>query len=71
MPKIKYREVDSSAEGALTFTLTEAAKLLGVSPANVRNLVVRGDIPYIRVGRLYRVPRARLMAMINGEKPSS
>jgi len=67
MPKINYREGDSSAEGALTFTLPEAARLLGVSPANIRNLIVRGDIPYIRVGRLYRVPRARLMKMINGE----
>jgi len=68
MPKIKYRKGDSSAEGALTFTLIEAARLLGVSPSNMRVMALRGDIPYIRVGRLYRVPRSRLMAMINGEK---
>jgi excisionase family DNA binding protein len=69
MPRIKYREADRSAEGALTLTLPEAARLLGISPLMARQAALRGDIPYIKIGRLYRVPKAKLMAMVNG-KPS-
>ena len=68
MPKIKYREGDRSAEGALTLTLKEAAVLLGISPANALEAAKKGHIPYIRIGRLYRVPKAKLMRIANGEE---
>ncbi|MFC2009075.1 helix-turn-helix domain-containing protein [Chloroflexota bacterium] len=70
MPKLKYRS-DGSAEESLTLTLPEAARLLGISPNYARDAALKGRIPYIRIGRLYRVPRAKLMAMINGDEPGS
>lgn len=70
MPKIKYRDKDKSADGALTLTLREAAVLLGISPNYALEAAKRGDIPYIKIGRLYRVPKARLMTILEGEKPS-
>ena len=66
MPRIEYRGTESAPE-SLTLTLPEAAKLLGISPNCARDAALKGQIPYIRIGRLYRVPKARLMAMIDGE----
>jgi len=70
MPRLKYRS-DASDERSLTLTLPEAARLLGISPNCARDAALKGQIPYIRIGRLYRVPKAKLIAMINGEEPGS
>ncbi|MFC1865788.1 helix-turn-helix domain-containing protein [Chloroflexota bacterium] len=66
MPKLKYQKDPKMWEDSLTLNLKQAARLLGISPNNALNAAKAGYIPYIRIGRLYRVPKARLMAMING-----
>lgn len=70
MPKLKYQEDPRMWEDSLTMNLRQAARLLGISPNNALNAAKKGQIPFIRIGRLYRVPKARLMAMINGDDES-
>lgn len=67
MPKLKYQEDPRMWEDSLTMSLSQAARLLGISPNNALNAAKKGQIPFIRIGRLYRVPKVRLMALINGE----
>jgi len=70
MPKLKYQEDPKMWNDSLTMSLPQAARLLGISPNNALNAAKKGQIPFIRIGRLYRVPKARLMAMINGDSAS-
>jgi len=39
------------------YTVTEVAQLLAISPRLVRNLIHRGELPALRIGRSYRIPR--------------
>jgi excisionase family DNA binding protein len=48
----------------LTFSVGEAAQLLGVSAKAVRSAVEKGQIEGIRVGRLIRVVRAPLLKQL-------
>ena len=57
--------------GALTLSLDEAAILLGVSRYSVYTRIKMNELPYIRVGRVYRIPKAKLLRMINGEDACS
>ena len=49
----------------LTLTVEEAAELLGVSRALGYELVARGEIPSLRLGRRIVVPRRALDAMLD------
>jgi len=49
----------------LTVTVEEAAELLGVSRALGYELVARGEIPSLRLGRRLVVPRRALDAMLD------
>jgi excisionase family DNA binding protein len=60
-----------STDDSLTVTIEEAAQILGISPWLTRRLAEDGTIPSVRLGKLYRISRARLMELVNGEKPSS
>lgn len=48
----------------LTYTVEEAARLLGISRGLAYELVRSGQIPAIQLGRRLVVPRARLHSMI-------
>jgi excisionase family DNA binding protein len=54
----------SLASERLVFTVGEAAKLLGISRAFAYELVARGELPVIRLGRRIVVPKAALLAMV-------
>ena len=41
-------------------TITEVAQALRVTPQAVRDLVASGHVPFLRVGRRYRIPRTWL-----------
>jgi len=58
---------DRDRDQALTLTVGQAAEMLGISEYLARQMVKHGKLPAMRFGRLVRVPRARLMAMVNGE----
>ena len=51
---------------ALTLSIPEAAKVLGISRYSAYEAARRGDIPILQIGKLRRVPRAQLMRMIEG-----
>jgi len=48
----------------LVYTVTEAAQLLGVSRASAYELVARGEIPVIRLGRRILIPKTQLLALL-------
>ncbi|WP_338688467.1 helix-turn-helix domain-containing protein [Bradyrhizobium sp. 26S5] len=50
---------------ALVYTVHEAGCLLGLTKNNAYLAAKRGDIPTIKIGRLIKVPKAALHAMID------
>ena len=48
----------------LTVTVEEAARLLGIGRNSAYEAVRRGELPVIRLGRRYLVPRAALERML-------
>ena len=60
----KYR-TSQNTEETLTLTVGQAAEALGISEYLARRMVKRGELPTIRFGRLVRIPRARLITMVN------
>ena len=55
------------AEERLVHTVSEAAALLGISRAFAYELVARGELPVIRLGRRRLVPRRALLALVELE----
>ncbi len=49
----------------LLLTVPEAAKLLRISRNLAYELVARGEIPSVRLGRVIRVPRTALERWLN------
>ncbi|GEM_PF-805872 len=40
------------------YTVNEVATIFRITPAVVRRLIKRGDLPAVRFGRIYRVPKS-------------
>ena len=55
--------------GRLTMKVEEAATLLGISRALAYELVARGELPSLRLGRRIVVPRRALEAMVEQAGP--
>jgi excisionase family DNA binding protein len=55
----------------LTVTVAQAAVMLGISRTSAYERVRRGEIPTVRLGRRLLVPKARLLAMLEGEPPAN
>lgn len=51
-------------ENCLVYTVLEAAHLLRLTKNSAYSAAKRGDIPTVRLGKLIRVPKAALHAMI-------
>ena len=51
----------------LLLTVSEAAKLLRVHPNPVYELIRRGELPHVKLGRVIRLPRHRLHQWIEGQ----
>ena len=49
-------------DGRLTWTVTEAAKLLGISPTSAYEAARRGELPVRVIGRRMLVPARRTAA---------
>jgi excisionase family DNA binding protein len=48
----------------LVYTVSEAGNLLGISRAFAYELVARGELPVIRLGRRRLVPKVALLALV-------
>ncbi len=55
-------------DGRLTWTVTEAAKLLGISTTAAYEAARRGELPVRVIGRRMLVPRVALLRLL-GEQP--
>ncbi len=53
----------------LTLTVTEAAELLGISSDLAYELIGRGELPALRLGRRIVVPRVALEAIVERAVP--
>jgi excisionase family DNA binding protein len=47
-----------------TYSVTEAAAVLGISRTLAYELVARGELPHVRFGRRVLVPRKALMGLV-------
>ena len=54
----------SGDDERLVYTVTEAAERLGISRAFAYELVARGDLPVIRLGRRRLVPKVALAELV-------
>ena len=59
----------TSRTDKLTMSVSEAAEWLGISRAFAYELVARGELPSIRLGRRVLVPTKRLFDFVLEEKP--
>lgn len=64
-------EAGRSGVERLTVTVAQAAVMLGISRTSAYERVRRGEIPTVRLGRRLLVPKARLLAMLEGEPPAA
>lgn len=46
----------------------EAAKVLNLSKGTISNLLARGELPYIKIGRSVRIKREDIEAYIEGQR---
>jgi excisionase family DNA binding protein len=58
-------------EKRLVLTVTEAAAALGISRAHAYELVARGELPSLRLGRRIVVPRRGLERLLDGAADGS
>lgn len=61
--------VKDQSEERLVYTVAEAGELLGISRAFAYELVARGELPVIRLGRRRLVPKVALLAIVEGGLP--
>jgi excisionase family DNA binding protein len=54
----------STSPDRLVFTVAEAGQILGISRAFAYELVARGELPVIRLGRRRLVPKVALLALV-------
>jgi len=57
--------LSSSWNDRLVCTVAEAAHLLGISRAFAYELVARGEIPVIRLGRRIVIPKEQLLDLLD------
>ena len=48
-------------EYPVVLSISEVAEILNVSPATVRRHIKNNELPYVKVGRLVRIPKAILV----------
>jgi len=53
-----------AGDDRLVFTVAEAGELLGISRAFAYELVARGELPVIRLGRRRLVPKVALLTLV-------
>ena len=58
------KAVNDQSEERLVYTVAEAGEMLGISRAFAYELVARGELPVIRLGRRRLVPKVALLALV-------
>jgi excisionase family DNA binding protein len=65
-----YRTLQASEE-RLVYTVAEAGEMLGIYRAFAYELVARGELPVIRLGRCRLFPRAGILALVGQSEPEA
>lgn len=65
------RHDPTTGDNRLVLTVTEVAAALGISRAHAYELVARGELPSLRLGRRIVVPHRELDRLLNGDAESS
>ena len=60
--------MDKPNDDALTVSVPEAGRRLGLSKDAAYRAAHRGKIPTIKLGALYRVPKVQLEKLLRGDK---
>ena len=60
--------LSAPSQDRLVYTVAEAGELLGISRAFAYELVARGELPVIRLGRRRLVPKVALLAILEPER---
>lgn len=55
----------TAATGRRVWTVSEAARVLGISRAHAYELVARGELPHLRLGRRILIPRHALDGLLD------
>jgi excisionase family DNA binding protein len=58
-------------EGQRLLSVCDAAKWLGVSEWHVRRLLWRGELPFVRIGRIIRIDKLDLERFVDAEKSAN
>lgn len=48
-------------------SISDVAEILNITPATVRRHIKSNDLPYIKVGRLVRIPKDSLIGYLHGD----
>ena len=49
-------------------SISDVAEILNITPATVRRHIKNKDLPYIRIGRLVRIPKDSLIGYLHGDQ---
>lgn len=60
--ELEARQVKQSTSEVEYLTVEETAALLKVSPAHIKNLIYRGEIPFHKVGTVYRFLKSEILS---------
>jgi excisionase family DNA binding protein len=63
--------MEDAMEDRLTLTVDEAAQVLGISRALAYELVARGELPSLRLGRRIVIPRRALELVLSRAAPET
>jgi excisionase family DNA binding protein len=66
--EIQIETSGGRSEDRLVYTVAEAGELLGISRAFAYELVARGELPVIRLGRRRLVPKVALLAILEPDR---
>ena len=51
----------------LTYTVREAAELLGLSKNSAYQACLKGEIPHLKIGKRILIPKAQLERLLSGD----
>jgi excisionase family DNA binding protein len=71
--EVEVNEVQGvkDGEGRLVWTVEEAGRMLGISRAHAYELVARGELPHLRLGRRVVVPKQAIELLLARAAPDS
>lgn len=61
------KKIPVPAEERLTYDVPEAGRLAGLGRDSAYNAVKRGEMPIVKIGNKFLVPKKKWDAILNGE----